>query len=406
MANKRVSLVRKCKTEDGSWKRFPVAMSSNGRVKPDTVMANGAEQVYEVGHYELRSYSGSKLVWTRLTGGASDALAALKVAQKRATAVAMAGDAGVKVVPDPKRVALRDAASKFSLAAFNRGAKEASEIYARALNEFLAGCNKTYADELTHEDILKFHGQMRNRGLSDRTVHNRHMALRSFILTLGFSLEQVTEIAGKRSPKFEKTMPEIYEPDELKAFFASLAEEYDQLLFDLLLTTGLREREAMHLEWSDISFARRTLQVKAKPRYGHKIKDSEEREMPLTKQLVKRLEIYRKKHAEGRLVVGKLGGTEDAPDGHLLRRLKGLVKKSGLNCGECSTCVSSEGDECERWYLHKFRATYITTLLRNGLDLRSVMMLSGHSSLESVMRYLRPAGTVAVQATVNAIRWR
>jgi hypothetical protein len=234
MANKRVSLVRKCKTEDGSWKRFPVAMSSNGRVKPDTVMANGAEQVYEVGHYELRSYSGSKLVWTRLTGGASDALAALKVAQKRATAVAMAGNAGVNVVLDPKRVALRDAASKFSLAAFDRGAKEASEIYGRALDEFLAGCNKTYADELTHEDILKFHGQMRNRGLSDRTVHNRHMALRSFILTLGFSLEQVTEIAGKRSPKFEKTMPEIYEPDELKAFFASLAEEYDQLLFDLL----------------------------------------------------------------------------------------------------------------------------------------------------------------------------
>jgi integrase len=406
MANKRVSLVRKCKTEDGSWKRFPVAMSSNGRVKPDAVLANGAEQIYAVGHYELRSYFGSKLVWTRVTGGASDALAALKIAQTRATAVAMAGEAGVKVVLDPKRVALREAAAKFSLAAADRGSKEASKIYKRALDEFLAGCNKTYADELTHEDILKFHGQMRNRGLADRTVHNRHMALRSFILTLGFSLEQVIEIAGKRSPKFEKTMPEIYEPDELKSFFASLAGEYDQILFDLLLTTGLREQEAMHLEWSDISFARQTLQVKAKPRYGHKIKDSEEREMPLTKQLVKRLGAYRKKHPDVRLVIGKLGGAKDAPDGHLLRRLKGLVKKSGLNCGECPTCVSSKGNECEKWFLHKFRATYITTLLRNGLDLRSVMMLSGHSSIESVMRYLRPAGTVAVQATVNAICWR
>jgi integrase len=404
MANKRVSLVRKCKTEDGSWKRFPVAMSANGRVRPDTVIVDGADRVYDVGHYELRSYSGSKLVWTRLTGGATDALAALKVAQKRSNAVALASDAGVQVVLDPKRISLRDEAKRFSMAAFDRGSKEASEIYERTLEEFMAGCRKTYADELTHDDILAFHGQMRKRGLSDRTIHNRHMALRSFILALRFSVEQVKAIAGRRAPKFEKTMPEIYEPDELKAFFASLDEEYDQLLFDLLLTTGLRERECMHVEWTDFSFAHKTLQVKSKPRYDHEIKDSEEREMPLTKELVKQLQAYRKSHPDGRLVFGKLGGTVDVPDGHLLRRLKGLVKRAGLNCGECSTCVS--GNECERWFLHKFRATYITTLLRNGLDLRSVMALSGHADLESVMRYLRPAGTVAVQAKVNAIRWR
>jgi len=385
---------------------LPVAMSANGRVKPNTVIADGVEQVFEVGHYELRSYAGSKLVWTRLTGGSTEALAALKVAQKRASAVAMAGDAGVAVVLDPKRVGLRDAAKKFSLAAFDRGSKEASEIYERTLDDFLAGCNKSYADELVHDDVLKFHGQMRKRGLSDRTVHNRHMALRSFILTLGFSVDQVKAITGRRAPKFEKTMPEIYEPSELKAFFASLDEKYDKLLFDILLTTGLRERECMHLEWLDISFPRNTLQVKSKPRYGHKIKDSEEREMPLTKDLVKQLQAYRKEHPNVRLVFGKLGGKTDAPDGHLLRRLKALVRKAGLSCGECKTCVAAEGAECERWYLHKFRASYITALLREGMDLRTVMSLSGHADIESVMSYLRPAGGVEVQKKVNAIKWR
>jgi len=43
--------------------------------------------------------------------------------------------------------------------------------------------------------------------------------------------------------------------------------------------------------------------------------------------------------------------------------------------------------------------------LRNGLDLRSVMALSGHSDIESVMRYLRPASTAEVQDKVNAIVW-
>jgi integrase len=379
-------------------------MSANGKVKPDAVIVDGDEVKYPVGHYELRSYAGSKLVWTRVDGNATDALAALKLAQKRANAVAMAGDAGVKVVIDPKRAALRAESTKFIQAAIARGSKEAAEIYERTLDDFLDGCTKTYVDELTHEDVLKFHARMRGRGLSDRTVHNRHMALRSFLLTLGLSAEQVKAIAGKKAPKFEKTMPEIYEPEELKAFFDSLGSDYDRLLFDVLLKTGLREREAMHLEWVDISHAQQVLQVKSKPKYAHKIKDAEEREMPLTGELSKQLQQYREKRPNHRLVFGKLGGTEDVPDGHLLRRLKGLVKMAGLNCGHCSTCISSK--ECEDWFLHKFRATYITTLLRNGMDLRTVMKLSGHSSLESVMRYLRPAGGIEVQKRVNAIVWR
>jgi integrase len=99
------------------------------------------------------------------------------------------------------------------------------------------------------------------------------------------------------------------------------------------------------------------------------------------------------------------GVTGDKPDGHLLRRLKRLVNKAGLNCGSCEGCKRKPA-ACERWFLHKFRATYITTLLRNGVDLRTTMALSGHSDLESVMRYLRPAEGSAVQKRVNAIRWR
>jgi integrase len=403
MANKKVKLYRNCKTPEG-WKRYLVSMSANGRVKPDTVIVNGVDVAFPVGHYELRSFEGSKTKWTRIEGNATDALAALKVAQKRANAVAIADDAGVQVVLDPMRIPLRDSYRGFVQAARDRGSVEAAEIYERTLEEFLAGCSKVYADELTNDDVLKFHGQMRERGLKPRTVYNRHKNLRSFLLSLGFSAKKLKDIAGSRAPRFEKTLPEIYEPAELKAFFKSLESDYDVLFFDLLLTTGLREREAMHLEWGDISYSRRTLQVKSKPKYKHKIKDCEEREMPLTLKLVKQLQNYREKHPYGQLVFGKLGGTVDAPDGHLLRRLKQLINRAGLQCGSCKTCISTK--ECENWWLHKFRANYITTLLRDGMDLRSAMALSGHADIESVMRYLRPAGGVEVQKRVNSIKWR
>jgi integrase len=61
--------------------------------------------------------------------------------------------------------------------------------------------------------------------------------------------------------------------------------EYDRILFKLLLTTGLREREAMHLQWIDISFSRRTLQLGSEPQYEHRAKTAEERELPLTQEL-------------------------------------------------------------------------------------------------------------------------
>jgi integrase len=381
-------------------------MSANGKVKPNVVIVGGVEAVFAVGNYELRSYEGTKTKWRRVEGNATDALAALKSAQKRANAVAVADDAELTINTDPKRLALRPAAQKFVTAAADRGSMEAAEIYERTLDEFLAGCSKLYADELTHDDVLKFHGQLRKRGMAERTVHNRHMALRSYLLTLGFTVERVKEVAGRRAPKFERTLPEIYSPDQLKKFFASLQTDYDKLLFDLLLTTGLREREAMHLEWVDFNFAHSTLTVKSKPRYDHKIKDAEERELPITKELIKRLKSYRKTHTNSLLVFGSRCGAVDVPDGHLLRRLKSLARDAGLNCGECSTCVSSDRAECERWFLHKFRATFCTTLLRAGMDLRTAQRLMGHSDIESTMRYLRPAETVEIQTRVNTIKWR
>jgi hypothetical protein len=106
----------------------------------------------------------------------------LKNAQKKATAIAIAGNAGVQVVVDPTRVVIADAIPKSVQAAIDRKSAEAAEIYKRTLDDFLATCKKTYADELTHDDVTRFLGVMRKRGLSDRTVFNRHMNLRAFII--------------------------------------------------------------------------------------------------------------------------------------------------------------------------------------------------------------------------------
>jgi integrase len=396
LANKSVTLVRKVKTPEG-WRRYPVVMSANGKVKPNACLVADKEVVFRTGHYELRSYLGTKAVYERIEGTATDAFVALKAAQKKSAVLALADDAGVQVVPDQKRKSLRDEFPKFIQAARDRGSEEAAETYTRSVSEFLDGCTKVYVDEVVREDVTKFHVLMKKRGMAARTIHNAHMNLRAFLLYLGLDANTV---AGK-APRYDKTLPDIYDPKELAQFFGAIDTEYDRVFFSLLLKTGLREREAMHLEWSDISFGLKTLHVKSKPLYGHRIKDAEERELTIPDDLLAALEAYRK---DGhKLVFGKRGGLIDSPDGHLLRRLKRIAKKHKLSCGHCDGCSSKA--ECEKWFLHKFRATYCTTLLRSGLDLRTVQRLMGHSDLASTMRYLRPAGTSEVQDKVNAVAW-
>ncbi|XWK70876.1 site-specific integrase [Tunturiibacter gelidiferens] len=202
------------------------------------------------------------------------------------------------------------------------------------------------------------------------------------------------------APRYEEQSVEIFEDSDLKPLFASLTTEYDRLLFGVFLACGLREQEAMHLEWRSINWTAKTLRVQSNPRYDFKVKDAEQRDVPVPADLLNRLKAYRETHPTPKLIFGKRGGRDDAPDGHLLRRLKGLARSAELSCGECEGCAG-RNKECGFWYLHRFRATFITRLLRSGVDIRTVMKLSGHSDLESIMRYLRPSEDSSVQLAVN-----
>jgi integrase len=144
-------------------------------------------------------------------------------------------------------------------------------------------------------------------------------------------------------------------------------------------------QEAMFLEWNNINFARGTLTVRAKDDLGFDIKDKAERTLPIPADLVALLKDCKKTH-KGRLV---LGTSNDTPNWKWLPLLKRLARQAGLNCGHCRGCVETR--ECRYWYLHKFRATYTTNLLRAGKDPRTVMKYTGHEDMETIMRYLAPA---------------
>ena len=75
------------------------------------------------------------------------------------------------------------------------------------------------------------------------------------------------------------------------------------MAYELRLKTGLREQEAIYLTWRSVDFERRVLRVRSNPEYGFKVKDKEQRDVPIAPDLLDRLR-ERKKEQGGRLGPG------------------------------------------------------------------------------------------------------
>ena len=316
MANRKVVLVGLCKTEKG-WRRYPAVVGKNGRIKPRCVVVDGNEREFPEGKYQLRTYEGSRMVYRDAGENAASALTARMKTEHLLEARAAAKQAGVKIEEIPGRLSLAKELNRFVQAAEDRGSEVASGVYRTAGEEFLSIVGKTYADEITAEDILLHQRKLRGRGCKARTIANRHASVTAF---LRYCKLDVKTLAPTK-PKYEKTIPEVYATQELRTFFGLIEDEHLHLIFEIFLKCGLRDQEAVYLGWENIDIATGTLQIRSKPEFKFKIKDCEERDVPIPADLLARLKSYREQHPVGRLVTGT---AKDKPNRKLLRTLSKL----------------------------------------------------------------------------------
>ncbi len=191
-------------------------------------------------------------------------------------------------------------------------------------------------------------------------------------------LPVVSPLGPDDLPRIETPEPEAYSDDELERLYAA-STEHDRLVWRFLALTGLRENEAVRLEWRDLDLERGVLIVRPHEathkrqhyRPEHRIKDRERRQVPIEGSLGAELAAYRQQTQypdDDDLVFAYKGGT----DGHLLRRLKITAKRAGIASA----------------YLHKFRSTFISRLiLGTDIDPLTVAQWAGHSDLSITIRH-------------------
>lgn len=180
--------------------------------------------------------------------------------------------------------------------------------------------------------------------------------------------------------KFVEMEPTVFNEDELKAFFGQ-CDAFHSAVFKTYLMAGLRKAELENLEWSDVDFDVGTVAVS--PKADFTPKDYEQRSIEVPDEL---LEILKAMPRRGDFVFANSNGRKYT---HSWDDARKIAKKAKV-------------EDC---HPHRFRATYATRLLQNGVDLKTVQKLLGHKNLESTMRYLAKAESPKVRAKVNAVKF-
>jgi integrase len=394
MANKKVSLVWYCKTPTG-WRRFPAVMSPNGRIKTGTVIVEGREVKYPEGRFQLRMYNGKATVYKNAGATSAEALAARDRLSNQKYAISTAEAAGVRVIEEDARLSIRIAVERFIKKTLDSGSAVAAQVYRTALNDFIRATSVTYVDEINADVMAAFHAALKRMGNGDRTSANKFAAVRALLRWAKVD----TKALGLKRPKYEQKIPIVYQKASVDQLLESCSSSL-RIAISVLRMAGLRDQEMAFLTWDNIDFKRKLLLVRSKPAMGFVIKDYEERDIPMPDALVNILVGWRAANPKTELVIPTSSGRVNRK---LLRALKRVANRAGLNCEVCAGCRTTK--ECRRWTLHSFRRTYATSLHRSGVDMRTIMKLMGHNDLETIVKYLAPLETEEAAPLVNAVKW-
>lgn len=372
----KVNLTKK--VEGGRY--CPVVVSENGRIKPDWVTINGVAEHHKEGSYYIDWTEEGKRRRQMVGKGAATALA--RKLRKQAELEAKAR--GVQVVEEGTETRRRiDEMVALYLQEIKDGKKHKTWLaYSKALVYFLENVSKVFLEDIERTDMMRFATFLRDKkGLSPRSVSNKFENVLYFLKSQGVD----NGLRKGDRPVYVLTEPEAYDKEELDEFFAVCIPS-EKLLFQFFLMTGMREQEVLYTMQRNVSTKHNTISMTWKPEFKWYPKGYKEREIPVPTSLVQDLVAARPGRWEGRNLL--FHTNTGKPMRHMLETCKIIAERAGL--------------DPENWWLHKFRATFATWHLQNGVDLKTVQNWMGHVDLESTMRYLKPARNEQVRDRVNS----
>jgi len=241
--------------------------------------------------------------------------------------------------------------------------KSTQDSYIMAIAR-MAGFYKEAPDKISKEKVQAYLLQLWDtKKLSWSSCNVVVSALRFFYVQV-LGLEETRLWIPPR--KVESKLPEILSKEEVERLLSALVNPKHRTLLMTTYAGGLRVSEVVKLQVKDIDSQRMTIRVKQG-------KGRKDRYTILSKSLLIQLRDYWKIYRPAvHLFPGKdlnypLSRFSACLIYHKAKSKAGITKEGGI---------------------HSLRHAFATHMLEAGVDLRTIQLMMGHSSIRSTMRYL------------------
>ena len=211
--------------------------------------------------------------------------------------------------------------------------------------------------------------------VSKRSINRKISALRTFFKYLQEKkVIQTNKVMYVNMPKFEKELPNVLSKDDLNKMRSVINTEKitgirDRLIIELLYSSGIRASELINLNEYVIDFNEREMRIVGK---GDK-----ERITFFSRNAKKWLEKYiEEKKKEYKNYSKEILITNSKGKKLTTRTLRRLISNHATEAGLQKEVTP-----------HVFRHSFATELLNNGVDIRYLQELLGHSSISTTQVY-------------------
>lgn len=252
------------------------------------------------------------------------------------------------------------------------------KAYERDLYQFLDYLTKNYEEvDLLSVDtaiIRSYIIEMKEVGVENRSINRKISTLRSFYkYNLREKRIDSTPMTGIKSLKQPKELTKFVPEQDIERLTFENAGTFeakrDELIFEILYQTGIRQSELRMLKDVDVDGDALTLKVRGKR--------NKERIIPIGKELYVMIEEYKGLREEQNFINDNTAlivddkGRDASPK---------FIYKVVHNILMDITTIEQKSP-------HVLRHSFATHLLNRGADIRAIQKLLGHSSLNSTQIY-------------------
>ena len=291
-------------------------------------------------------------------------------------------------------------------------APSASSNYKRVFDHhIIPTLGRKKVANLSAADVDRLISQKLDSGLSVSTVQRIRFVFAQAIdqgIRWGSVSRNVARLS--RSPKSVRTEGRTLTPDEARRLLEALKGHRHEVLYSLMLSTGLRRGEALGLKWQDYDPALGTIAVRRQLKLegGHLITSDvktvrSRRSVNLPTSLVALLKVHRTQQQVNEKVYPP---DWTATDFVFTSLVGGPLDPRNLN--------RDFHDVCERaglghWHPHELRHSAASLMLAQGVKLQVVSEVLGHSSIRmtaDVYGHILAPDREAAAHAMDDVLWR